>query len=143
MQKIITATAATFVLTACGSASEDPGLKAEPTETTTAAAVDPADAVREAYDAFSKAFLSGDGAKAWDFLSKRCQDTTTKAEIVHSAEQATAQFGNLRIKTFKAEVEGAVAKVTFTYENLPTTNQADQTAVRWIKEDGSWKGDEC
>jgi hypothetical protein len=144
MKKIITAMATTFLLAACtSSGSEDPGLQAETTKAATPTATptpaDPAEGLEDAVETYSNDFLSGRGVAAYDQLTQKCKDSVAKSEFISISTEANDTYGNLPIKSYEADVEGTVAKVTYTYDNA----EIDQTDEQWIKEDGVWKNDDC
>ncbi|TYB39699.1 hypothetical protein FXF50_04790 [Micromonospora sp. AP08] len=43
------------------------------------------------------------------------------------------------IKTFQAQISGDLARVTYTYD-VPALNQNKEP---WVREDGTWKQDDC
>lgn len=129
-------------LTACSSSTDDPPPEQAETASVPsapAAAVDPADELEDAVAAYSSAFLAGDGNAAYALLSERCRDRTPESELVAASEQAAAVFGPDEIETVEVSVNGAQAKVTYTY----ATAELNQTGEPWSLEDGAWLNDDC
>jgi hypothetical protein len=63
-----------------------------------------------------------------------------KQPFVADVDSAGVNFGDaVPMKTFKAEVDGDAATVTYTY-SVAAIDQADQP---WLLEAGTWRYDDC
>lgn len=115
---------------------------AEPAPTpsgTPATGSDDETALREAVQGYSDTFLTGD-IRGYDYFSERCQARRTKEEFGEILAMAKSTYGAaLPIRTFEAEIESTMARVTYTYD-LPAINQDREP---WVKEDGQWRQDDC
>lgn len=117
---------AVLLLTACGGGNDAPA-KADDS------------ALRDAVQAYSDAFLTGDDAAAFDALSARCQDKVGADAFGTVVNAAGKTYGTaLPIKTFDADVNDTQARVTYTYD-MAAIDQKDQP---WVDE-GGWKYDAC
>jgi hypothetical protein len=127
-------------LTACGGSSDNtPTPKASATVTTTTPAADPSSDLKAAVHAYSKAYLTGDGASAYAMLTKRCRTKLALSEFAAASESAKSLYGNVPIKTLDVKVNGTKATATYTYA-VATINQTDQP---WVFESGAWHYDQC
>lgn len=144
--------ASAFLLTACGAneeASPDPTASAATAPTVASASATPnqgesaapsneAD-LKSAVTSYSDAFLTGDIA-AYDLLSKRCRDRTSRNYFLGILIGAEDAYGSaLPIKTFKADIQGTLARVTYKYDVVAI----NQDSEPWVKENGAWKNDDC
>jgi hypothetical protein len=130
MKLWMTTAALLLALTACGGDDSDGGGGGD----------DDSAAIKEAAQAYSDAFLTGDGDAAYALLSARCQERRTAGEFGAVVSMAAEQYGEaLEFKTFDAEMNDAQARVTYTFE-VAAINQADEP---WVNEDGGWKNDDC
>ncbi|MDH6227822.1 nuclear transport factor 2 family protein [Streptomyces sp. MJP52] len=122
--------------TAAASASASP----ESTPTPKASPSASADAeLKKAVQAYSDAFLTGDTA-AYDMLSERCRKRTDKNTFTGHLMAARTMYGNaLPMTSYKAEVSGDMARVTYTYE----VSGIDQESEPWVEENGVWRQDDC
>lgn len=90
--------------------------------------------------AYSDAFLMGDGAAAYALLSARCQERNTEAEFTSIVDRAGEQYGDpLPFKSFDAEISGDLARATYTY----AVAEINQDAEPWVREGGEWREDDC
>lgn len=97
-------------------------------------------ALRAAVQKYSDAYLTGDADTAYSLLSNRCKKLDTPDAFALLVSQAKLVYGSaLPIKTFKAHIEGDLARVTYTYD-LKAINQEDQP---WTKESSDWHDDNC
>ena len=97
-------------------------------------------ALRGAVQAYSDAYLSGNGKAAWSLLSARCQKMDTLAGFSSLVDQAKTLYGNpLPMTSFTAHIAGGMARVTYTY-TVTAINQADQP---WTLEASGWRDDNC
>jgi hypothetical protein len=113
---------------------------AVPAATSLAATAAPNDELKTAVQAYSDAFLTGDGKTAYELLSERCRKRTTLAEFSGIVEAAKSTYGSaLPIETFSASVSSDLARVTYTY-SIKAINQDSEP---WVRENGSWHEDDC
>lgn len=147
MRRVTAVLAVPLLLAACGGGEDEP--KAEPAPsaseaitsaapTTEAPAADPADEVRTAVEAYSTAYLTGDGATAYQLLSKKCQQSMPLSTFATMTEQAKDLYGEVPIESFDARVKGERASVTYSYA-VPSLTQTDES---WVNE-GGWKNNDC
>lgn len=133
-------------LAACGGG----GGASEPTPTTAATEAttdepegnepDAESAIREAAQAYSDAFLTGDADAAYELFSERCKARTDETEFASNVSVASGMYGEpLPFATFEADVSGDMARVTYTYADAPEINQDSEP---WVNEDG-WRQDDC
>ncbi|WP_028637721.1 hypothetical protein [Nocardioides sp. URHA0032] len=123
-----------LALTACGGGSDGSDGSAK------AGADDESAAIREAAQAYSDAYLTGDADAAYGLLSQRCQDRTPADQFASVVQTAKAQYGSaLDFKSFDADVNGEQARVTYTYD----TAAINQDQEPWVKESGEWREDDC
>ncbi|MCC6269495.1 MAG: hypothetical protein IT300_18210 [Dehalococcoidia bacterium] len=95
--------------------------------------------LRSAVEAYSKAFLTGDG-RAYDMLTARCQQRVKRSEFELILAAAKKQYGtNLPIRSYDAKVSGDLARVSYTFD----VAEINQTMEPWARENGSWKEDDC
>lgn len=129
-----------LVLSACSSSEDDAPEEpqASTSEPAPAPTVDPADELEAAVEAYSAAFLSGDGAAAYNLLSERCRDRTPLSEFAGVVEQASAVYGEQAITSLEVTVNGEQAQATYGYAD-PTL---DQDREPWVNE-GGWRNDDC
>jgi hypothetical protein len=162
MNRVLCLVAAVVMLGGCSSADSDedsrpaaspsvdvtPSSAAAETETTESSApatpaptTNPEDAIRNVAQAYSDAFLTGDGKGAYSLLSERCQARNAEADFVAEVASAGEIYGQaLAFETFAADVNGEQARVTYTYADSPEINQTDEP---WVLEGGSWHEDDC
>lgn len=90
--------------------------------------------------AYSAAFLAGDGAVAYELLSKRCQERNERVGFVKTVDLAAATYGPQDIKTLTVDqASGDLARVTYTYDKAAL----DQRGEPWVREAGTWRVDDC
>jgi hypothetical protein len=107
---------------------------------TTPSTVDPQTALKDAVQAYSDAYLSGNGDAAYTLLSRRCQDRWSKSDFSDLVEQAGQQYGSpLHVTSFNADIAGDLARVTYTF----TVAAINQNAEPWVRENGDWHEDDC
>lgn len=144
-----------FALTACGGGSStEPDSVAEeavatPSSTTSpsSAAATPTptstgedEALRVAVQTYSDAFLDGDPVEAYEVFSARCKAEVSLSFFTGIVTAAKMTYGSaLPIQTYEAQVDGDLARVTYTYD-VPALNQS---AEPWVREDGVWRQDDC
>ncbi|MEU6229971.1 hypothetical protein [Streptomyces sp. NPDC047042] len=142
----ITVTAALLlVLTACSSSDDGTDTASTPTTTaeTPTTTPTPADAAEltAAVEAYTDAYFAGDATTAYGALSKRCAGKVGEATYAAVVKQAAADYGQGHAATeVKAEVSGALARVSYKVAGLPKFNQTQQP---WSREAGAWKYDAC
>ncbi|CAN5294158.1 hypothetical protein BH09ACT10_BH09ACT10_26150 [soil metagenome] len=71
-------------------------------------------------------------------FSKDCREIVSLEDFTKAVERATDAIGLEAIKTYKAEIDGGEAVVTYTFPTK-AINQTDQS---WIDEKG-WHNDDC
>jgi heme A synthase len=137
MKALAAFVAALFLLSACGGQSDSKtplslgaGSVATPA---------PITALRAAVQAYSKAYLAGEGATAHAILSTRCQVKMQPSDFAASAVKAKKKYGDVPIKTLSVQVSGSTAKATYTY----SVKAIDQTDEPWVFENGKWHNDHC
>ena len=97
-------------------------------------------ALRTAVQAYSDAFLTGNGKQAYLLLSTRCQERNSLAEFTAMTAQAKALYGDpLPMKSYEAQISGDMARVTYTY----AISGINQTREPWVRESGNWHEDDC
>jgi hypothetical protein len=90
--------------------------------------------------AYSAAYLGGDGAKAYDLLSARCQQRHDRDEMESLAAAAKTRYGQQAVKTLTVDQLGAgLARVSYTFGAA----EIDQTSEPWVFERGGWREDDC
>lgn len=144
----VTAGLVVLALTGCGAGGEkdDPtkvsassGTSSTPVASPSPTTADDSAELKQAVQAYSDGFLSGN-AKTYEMFSKRCQDRTNKNEFLGILMGAKSTYGSaLPLETFDADISDDMARVTYTY-SLAAINQA---AEPWIREGGEWKQDDC
>jgi hypothetical protein len=107
--------------------------------TTGVAAKTPEQAVESAVRSYTAAFLSGQGEKAADMLSQRCNTLTMREEIISASRIAPALYGQAAIVSVEPTVDGDRARVTYRF-NQPAIDQENQP---WVEEFGTWRYDKC
>ncbi|XVV09853.1 hypothetical protein ACQP2X_34070 [Actinoplanes sp. CA-131856] len=96
--------------------------------------------LKVAVQAYSEAFLTGDGVKAYKLLSERCRKRTSQAEFTAIVDAAKQMYGSaLPLETYSAKVSGDLARVTYTY----MVKAINQESEPWTREAGSWHQDDC
>lgn len=96
-------------------------------------------ALQRAVRAYSTAYLAGDGPTAWGMFSARCQGRVSQDELSGAAVKAYTQYGPQAIKTLTVDVQGNLARATYTYED----SAINQTGEPWVLQGGAWKMDDC
>lgn len=128
-------------LTGCsGSGSDQPAATPAPTTTATTDAPTsaPQDDLETAVRAYSAAFLSGDGAKAYALLSSRCRDRTPLSEFAAITEEAKTTYGPQKITSLDLTENGDQAQATYGYSDA----SLNQDKEPWVNEAG-WRNDDC
>jgi len=148
----LAAAAVVLALAGCGTSStptvagtSKPATSTPAAEPTTVSAQPTAPqaeaALRAAVQAYSDAYLSGNGKAAYALPSARCQKMDTLKEFSALVDQAKNLYENpMPMTSFKAHIAGGMARVTYTYMITATNNQADQP---WTLEAGGWRDDNC
>ena len=97
--------------------------------------------LREAVQAYSDAFLTGDSESAYTMLSERCQRRMDKADFARITTIARDIYGGkpqVFVK-YAERVSGNFARVTYTFDS-PTLSQDEEP---WVREFGAWHEDDC
>jgi hypothetical protein len=132
MVKLVAATLTGLILAACSTSTAGHTSKSD--------ATDIAANLRAAVEAYSAAYLSGDGATAYAMLSMRCRSLHSKDEYISLTALAKQMYGNQPVRTFGIDSRsGNTARVTYTFDN----HDIDQTNEPWVREVGFWKEDDC
>lgn len=101
---------------------------------------DASEGLRRAVTAYSDAFLTGKSDAAYTLFSDRCKQRTDRAEFAGIVAQAKDLYGSkLPLRSFKADISGDLARVTYTYD----ISAINQDSEPWVREDGEWKQDDC
>jgi hypothetical protein len=96
--------------------------------------------LRDAVQAYSDAFLTGDGAASYELLSARCQEREGREEWVSLVAGAGQIYGEpLDFTSYQPEISGDQAKVSYTFER----SEINQTDEPWVYEHGRWRNDDC
>jgi hypothetical protein len=96
--------------------------------------------VRQAAEAYSDAFLTGDADAAFRLLSRRCRETIGIAAFGDIVDEAADLYGSpLAFTSFRADVKGSKASLTYTYD-VPALDQVDEP---WVQRGGQWRNDDC
>lgn len=94
--------------------------------------------LKGAVEAYSVAYLSGDGSAAYGLLSSRCKDRTTLSEFAALTEAAESTYGPMPIESIDVNLNGDQAQATYTYAD-PSINQDSEP---WVFQ-GGWRNDDC
>jgi hypothetical protein len=98
------------------------------------------EALRQAVQGYSDAFLGGEPTTAYEYFSARCKDQVSLSYFTGIIIAAKQVYGTaLPITSYDAEVSGDLARVSYTYD-VPALDQTDEP---WAREDGAWKQDDC
>lgn len=89
--------------------------------------------------AYSSAYMSGDGERAYGLLSDRCQNELAKNEFLSIVAQANQAYGDARITAYEDDINGNVGVATYELSDA----SLNQTQERWVLDDGSWHNDDC
>jgi hypothetical protein len=139
------------LLSSCSSSHGSPAAAASPAIPSTGSptpvqptAVQPTPdesaALKKAVNAYSVAYLSGDGNGAFALLSSRCKARLSETQMGALTAAAKATYGQLPIETYTVDdLSGDLARVTYTY-SAPDINQ---TKEPWVRESGKWLEDDC
>jgi hypothetical protein len=128
-----------LALSGCTGTSGSDSTASRTSVAATSAAVDNS-ALEAQVRAYSAAFLGGDGAAAYELLSKRCQERNARTAFVNTVALAAQQYGPQDIKTLVVDqASGDLARVTYTYD----TAALDQRGEPWVREGGQWREDDC
>jgi hypothetical protein len=95
--------------------------------------------VEDAVRSYTAAFLSGDGEKAADMLSARCDTPTMHGAVVAASANAAALYGQAKLVSVQPAVDGDRATVTYRFDQ-PAIDQENQP---WVWEAGAWRYDKC
>lgn len=96
--------------------------------------------LRAAVQGYSDAFLGGKPKVAYGYLSAKCHRQESLRALAAIIAAAKATYGKpLPITSYKAQVAGGLARVTYGY-SVPVLNQDGEP---WVRERGGWKNDEC
>lgn len=99
-----------------------------------------ADELRLAVQSYSDGFLGAEPVAAYDYFSARCKEKVSLSYFTGIVTAAKSTYGSaLPIASYDAQVDGDLARVTYTYE-VPALNQE---AELWVREGGQWKTDDC
>lgn len=95
--------------------------------------------LRTAVTAYSDAYLTGDMA-AYELLSVRCKSRLPAEQFRSLITGAKSLYGTpLPLRSFKAEISGDLARVTYTFDD----SSINQEAEPWTREGGEWHEDDC
>lgn len=148
-----------LTLTACGGSDDSGEGSAEPSTTpeteisapATSAAATPTPAPSESaeapeaaleasYRTYIKAFLTGDGAAAYELLSERCKAEMPLSEFAEVTETAADLYGLVDYTIESVEVDGKRGTLDATYP-VEALNQGGGSV--WVLEGDEWRSDKC
>ena len=90
--------------------------------------------------AHSDAYLTGDADTAYAILSRRCRARLDLPQFASITKSAADEYGKaLKIQSFTAEVNGDLARVTYTYR----VSAINQVYEPWSLENGQWHNEDC
>lgn len=117
-----------------GTSTKKPTTKAKPVKNSQ-------EDLRNAVQAYSDAYLTGDAPTAYELLSERCRKRMSLTEFTELVTAAKQTYGSaLPFQTYSAAaVGGELARVTYTY-SVPAINQEKEP---WTREAGGWHQDDC
>lgn len=93
-----------------------------------------------AVEAYSAAYLGGDGATAYGLMSARCRQRIGRDHMVGAATDAGTRYGEQPIATLHVDtLSGTRARVTYAYGR----HELDQQSEPWVLEGGLWYNDDC
>jgi hypothetical protein len=96
--------------------------------------------LRTAVQVYSNSYLTGKVSASYHLLSYRCRARMPIPKWTQLVTAAKSVYGSdLPIKSFKAEIHGGLARVTYTF----VVRALDQDAEPWVKENGTWHEDDC
>ena len=125
--------------TACsddGGETSEPSADASATELTGTGEA----ALRKVVEAYSDAFLTGDGATAHALLSERCQEILPEEGFIPVVEEAGELYGSaLEFTSYEAGIHGTQALVSYTYG----LSKLDVDQEPWVVEGDQWRQDDC
>lgn len=98
-----------------------------------------APSVDDAVRSYTAAFLSGNGDKAYDLLSARCQSVLSREQLRKVSAAAAVLYGQARMISLTSQVHGDHATVTYRFDQ-PAIDQENQP---WVLESGAWRYDHC
>lgn len=138
------------LVTACSSSSDSAptgssassSTSTEATSTTVTPSTDVttgAPQLESSVRAYTEAFLGGDAEASRALLSSRCQGDTSATQWKSIVTRAATEYGDATITTYSEDVDGQLAVATYELSD-PVLNQ---TAERWILEQGEWRNDDC
>lgn len=95
--------------------------------------------LRRDVSAYSAAFLGGRPRAAFALLTPRCRSAIGYATFAQIIAGAHELYGPLRIRSYRASVDGNRAHVTYRY----AVTRLDQVSEPWVRRGGHWHNDEC
>lgn len=93
-----------------------------------------------AYRTFVDAFLSGDGATAYDLLSERCQGVYSPEEYADGSADAAEDIGLVDYVIVSVRVDGGRGEVD---GEFPVAELNHKGGTAFVLEDGEWRADRC
>ncbi|WP_139794586.1 hypothetical protein [Prescottella equi] len=142
--------AATAVLTACSSDSEEPKAALVPdnsTSATTNTVVDapassPEDQLRETAKDLELGIIGGDPARAWSHYSQRCKNAIGDLDTYRSMMEVFYKDRNPQPTEWIARVNGSSGQVV-TVDADPDAPAHSMEPRTWTFIDGRWQFDNC
>lgn len=120
-------------LTACGTTSSAISQCCAPPPTQRAV-------LHTAVLVFSNSYLTGKPLASYHLISYRCRARIPISRWTSLVAAAEHQYGSeLPFKTFRAQIHGNRARVTYTF----AVRALDQTSQPWVEENGTWHKDDC
>jgi hypothetical protein len=90
--------------------------------------------------AYSDGYLADEPVEVYNRLSNRCKQRMPLSSFTRLSVAANQLYGGpLPIQTFKANIQGNLARATYTYR-VPAINQTQEP---WVREHGQWHQDDC
>ncbi|ALX05014.1 hypothetical protein [Aeromicrobium erythreum] len=128
-----------LLLTACG--GSDGGSAPIATEPGPAESASGAqgEALEQAVVRYVDAFHGGRADDAYASLSARCRQELPFAEFQRMTRQATELDGDDPLRDVEVTADGARGSVSYELD-VESLSQRDQP---WVREDGTWRNDDC
>ncbi len=101
-------------------------------------------ALETAFRSYQAAYLDGDGVRAWELVSERCQRKVSKSRVIQQARRYSTFFDGLDTTITEVEIrripDDALSATITSYAIGGTVVPYPDP---WIVEDGEWHHDLC